>query len=74
MANTKPALPANRAFVVQLHVDAEPARGDFRGRVEHLASYQVIHFSSVEELMAFMARILSAQARAAAGSGQEEEA
>lgn len=39
MANKQPSLPANRAFVVQLHADAQPEQGQFRGRVEHLVSY-----------------------------------
>jgi hypothetical protein len=60
MASKQPSLPANRAFVVQLHVDAQPEQGQVHGRVEHLVSYQSAHFSSVEELTAFMVRVLTA--------------
>jgi len=73
MTRPQPSLPTHRAFVVQLHADAKPEQGDFRGRVEHLASYQAAHFSSLEELTAFMARILSAQERAAAENSLEEK-
>jgi hypothetical protein len=61
MAKKQPSLPANRAFVVQLHADAQPEKGQFRGRVEHLVSYQSVHFESVEELTAFMVRVLTAE-------------
>jgi hypothetical protein len=54
------ALPANRAFVVQLHADAQLEKGQFRGRVEHIVSYQSAHFASVEDLTAFMVRVLTA--------------
>ena len=64
MSKTQPSLPANRAFVVQLHADAQVEHGNFKGRVEHIVSYQAAHFESLEELVAFMARILSAQALA----------
>jgi len=60
MAKQQPSLPANRAFVVQFHADAQPEQGQFRGRVEHLVSYQSAHFASVEELTAFMVRVLTA--------------
>jgi len=45
---------------VQLHADAQPEMGQFSGRVEHLVSYQAAHFASVEELTAFMVRVLAA--------------
>jgi len=47
MSRTQPSLPANRAFVVQLHADAQPERGDFKGRVEHLVS-EVDHFQVIQ--------------------------
>ena len=59
-ATKQPSLPVHRAFVVQLHADAQPEQGQFRGRVEHLVSYQSAHFESVEELTAFMVRVLTA--------------
>ena len=60
MAKKRPSFPANRAFVVQLHADAQPEQGQFRGRVEHIVSYQAAHFAAVEELTAFMVRVLAA--------------
>jgi hypothetical protein len=41
--------------------DANLAEGDFRGRVEHLVSLQATHFESVEELTAFIVRVVAAQ-------------
>jgi hypothetical protein len=61
MPKNKPSLPSERAFVVQLRWDAAVEHGDFRGRVEHLNSMQATHFESVEELMAFIARVVAAQ-------------
>jgi hypothetical protein len=61
MPRNKPSLPSDRAFVVQLRWDAAVEQGDFRGRVEHLVSMQAAHFESVEELMAFIARVVAAQ-------------
>jgi hypothetical protein len=73
MHKDQPSLPANRAFVVQLHADAQPEQGDFKGRVEHLSSYQAAHFDSFEELLAFMRRRLTAQQPAEAGGVQDDE-
>ena len=61
MKMTHPALPRRRAFVVQLHADARLEQGEFYGRVEHLDSYQAIHFQSLDELRAFMARVIATQ-------------
>ena len=44
----------------QLHADAQPEKGQFCGRVEHIVSHQTAHFASVEELTAFMVRVLAA--------------
>jgi hypothetical protein len=60
MPKNKPPLPSNRAFVVQLRGDAAVEQADFRGRVEHLMSFQATHFESVEELTAFIARVVAA--------------
>ena len=51
-------LPAQRAFLVQVHAHAAVAQGGLAGRVEHVVSGQATHFASVEELLAFMARVL----------------
>jgi hypothetical protein len=69
MANKQPSLPANRAFVVQFHADAQPGKGQFRGRVEHIVSYQSAHFASVEELTAFMVQVLTADTHHMAKTG-----
>ena len=55
----QPSLPVRRAFVVQFRAEAELEQGCFRGRVEHVLSGQVTKFSSVEELLAFFAHVLS---------------
>lgn len=57
MKSNQPSLPANRAFVVQLHTDAQVDQGEFRGRVEHIVSMQATHFHSLEELAAFMTKM-----------------
>ena len=50
--------PADRAFVVQFLATAEVAAGRLEGRVEHVVSGQATHFHSLEDLLAFMARVL----------------
>ena len=61
MDKTQPSLPANRAFVVQIHRDTRVENGEFKGRVEHVVSYQETHFESLEELAAFIVRVVTAQ-------------
>ena len=61
MNRHRPSLPSNRAFVVQLHAEAEVEHEQWYGRVEHINSYQATHFASVDDLLAFMARVLAAQ-------------
>ena len=58
MSPSKPTLPSNHAFVVQFRTrpNGAPSWG---GRVEHLASYQVARFHSLDELLAFMRRVLT---------------
>jgi hypothetical protein len=58
-AETTHPLPAQRAFLVQVHAQAKVAQGRLGGRVEHVVSGQATHFASSEELLAFMARVLS---------------
>ena len=55
----RPSLPANRAFVVQLRADAKVEQGQWQGRVEHLVSFQAARFQSLEELLAFIVKVLS---------------
>ena len=48
MPTSQPAYPTQRAFVVQIHAEADAAQGEVRGRVEHIVSGQVTHFETVE--------------------------
>ena len=50
----------DRAFVVQLHATAVVAQEQLSGRVEHVLSGQAAHFQTLDELLAFMARVLAA--------------
>ena len=56
----RPILPAERAFVVWLRADCRPAEQDVRGRVEHVRSGNLVHFDSLAELLAFLARLTGA--------------
>jgi hypothetical protein len=51
-------LPANQAFVVQFGSKLNVRLGQFQGRAEHVASGQVIHFSSQQELLDFIVGVL----------------
>ncbi len=59
MSQSQPSLPTDRAFVVQFRAQPAGASPSFEGRVEHLASHQVTRFRSLEELLAFMIRLLT---------------
>ena len=52
--SSRAALPAERAFVVQLRADADLARGVISGRVEHVVSGAAALFESMEQLIACM--------------------
>ena len=52
-------LSVQHAFVVHFRVNSEVAQGRVAGRVAHLASGQSTHFASLEELLAFMGRVLA---------------
>jgi hypothetical protein len=54
-----PSDPTNRAFVVQFRAQPPGAPARYDGRVEHLVSGQVARFHSLEELLAFMIRVLA---------------
>jgi hypothetical protein len=60
MSTHQSSFPTQRAFVVQIHADAEVAQGQVWGRVEHIVSGQSARFQCVEELVAFMVQILLA--------------
>ena len=59
MLQSPPSLPSNRAFVVQFRTPPADAALSWEGRVEHLNSGQVQRFHSPEELLAFLARVLT---------------
>ena len=52
-------LQTNRAFVVQFRVPPSGTPLAWDGRVEHIVSGQVAHFHSLEELLAFICRVLT---------------
>ena len=51
--------PVQRAFVVQVHATAAVAHGHLAGRVEHVLSGQAVHFHTLDDLLAFIARVLT---------------
>ena len=51
-------LSVQRAFVVQFRQEANPAQGRCAGRVEHVASGQAAWFDTIDDLMAFITRVL----------------
>ena len=53
-------LSVHRAFVVQLRAETDVAQGRIMGRVEHVVSGQATYFDALEELLAFLARVLPA--------------
>lgn len=57
--SNQPSLPANRAFLVQLHAESKVKQGEFKGRVEHVVSMRATHFHSLAELAAFMAKVVT---------------
>ena len=52
-------LSPHRAFVVQFRAETAVEQGRFAGRVEHVVSGQAGQFASLEELLAFIARVLA---------------
>jgi hypothetical protein len=59
MSHSQQSLPTNRAFVVQFRLPPTGGSPGYEGRVEHLVSGQVVRFHSLEELLAFMIRVLT---------------
>ena len=68
--NTRPAdespLSPHRAFVVQLREQAKVESGQWVGRIEHVTSGEATHFQSLQELQAFVVRVLASAAKAPA--------
>ena len=52
-------LSPHRAFVVQFREETDVEQGRFVGRVEHVVTGQATQFASLEELLAFMGRVLT---------------
>jgi hypothetical protein len=55
----RPPLSPQRSFVVQFRAETAAEPEAYNGRVEHLTSGQATLFSSPEELLAFIARVLA---------------
>lgn len=47
------------AFVIQFRESTDIEAGRVEGKIEHISSYQAARFQSVEELIAFVARVLA---------------
>lgn len=52
-------LSVHCAFVGHFRVNSDVTQGRLAGRVEHVVSGQSAHFASLEELLAFIARVLA---------------
>lgn len=55
----KSPLSVHRAFVVHFSTATDIGQGQIVGRVEHVVSYQTAHFHSLNELLSFIARVLT---------------
>lgn len=53
------AHPGKRSYVLKLHRDADPARGELRGRAENLATGRHFEFEDGAALLAGLARDLA---------------
>jgi hypothetical protein len=53
---THPSYPNARAYVLKLHRDARPVTGRLIGRIENVTTGEQFVFSSVNELVACLAR------------------
>ena len=47
------------SFVVQFRTASDIKRGSCNGRVEHISSGQIADFSSIDDLLAFIERVLA---------------
>ena len=63
MSTSQPAYPTQRAFVVQVHGEADLAQGEVWGRVEHIVSGQAMHFETMEALVQFIVQVLNTTTR-----------
>ena len=51
------------AFVIQFWPETNVDAGRFEGRVEHIASYRATRFHSLDELLSFIAGVLTDASR-----------
>jgi hypothetical protein len=61
------------AFLIQFRPETDFETGVCQGRVEHVTSYKAMRFRSLEELLAFVAQVLTEE-RADEEHDQEETA
>jgi hypothetical protein len=61
------------AFAIQFQPETDFETGLCQGRVEHITSYKAMRFRSLEELLAFVAQVLT-EARAGEEHDHEETA
>ena len=59
-AENAPPLSPHWAFVVRFRVETDLEQGSCTGRVKHVVSGQTAHFQSLDELLAFLTRVLTA--------------
>lgn len=52
--NPHPAYPSAGCYVLKLHRDARPGNGRLCGRLEHIASGDLVEFASGEGLLAWL--------------------
>jgi len=50
--------PHKGSFVLKFKPETDVNEGQFRGQIEHVASNETIRFDSVEDLLAFLYRVL----------------
>lgn len=62
--------------MIQLREDTDIPAGRLEGKVEHIASYRAARFHSVEDLLAFLTRVLAelkgGDPNAPSGTGKEQ--
>ena len=55
----KSPLSVQCTFVAQFRVETDMKQGPIEGRAEHVASGQIVHFHSLDDLLTFMAQTLT---------------
>lgn len=57
--NPEPSYSTTRHFMVKLHRDARPERGELFGKLEHVVTSESVAFASSTELLSALARLAS---------------